>query len=877
MGFVHLHTHSSFSFREGAIRPEELATAAARAGMGAVALTDHLGVSAAVRFTEACRSAGVRPILGAEVPVAAPAPAERPPGGRGRPGTPDLLGGNHTVVIARTETGWANLCRLLTALHLPGDPDVRTEAPEIPWEVFCRHAGGLTVLSGCDRGEVSRHLARGDRAGALATVARYRDVCDPGAFAVEVSHHLRPEDPLRIDAALALAARAGVAAVATNDVHYMGRRDAVLHELLVAMRDLVPLAPARQRRSTAEYGFTSERTMRDRFAGAEEVVDATVELAEACEFELDLDNHHLPEVEPNATIARLCESAPERLDGAGRTELLTRACEAGLARRMPAAGADVHARLAHEIEVIARLGFSGYFLMAAEICAHIVGMGIRVACRGSAAGSLVTYVLGIGDVDPVAHDLCFARFVNEHRRTLPDIDLDVESHRRDEILAWIMDRYGRERTAMVAAVDTYRARSAIREVGAALGFPPSEVDTLAKYFPHVGAAGIDAAIAELPELRDIHLDGVHVRRLFSSCAAIDGFPRGLSVHPCGVLIGPADFRDRVPLEASPQGLPLAQFDKDDVDALGLVKLDVLGVRMQSMIAHAVAEIARTESHDGGDVPCAHAPGPSDSRSDQVTYDLIRSTHTLGCFQIESPGQRELLGKLVPGEFADLVVDISLFRPGPVKADMVGPFVDRRHGVEAEEYASPLLAPILGETHGVIVFHEQVIRTIAVLGGVDEAEADAIRRRLGDPGDPDTIAVGRWLCERAVALGLGAAEAEAVWAQVASFASFGFCKAHAAAFAVPTYLSAWLKAHHPAAFLAGVLTHDPGMYPRRVFVHEAARFGVEVLPVDVNASDVDDRVEAVPEGGRESGEEDHEPGSSGGSMWNVNMRRGSMHA
>ncbi|MFN8104926.1 MAG: DNA polymerase III subunit alpha [Acidimicrobiia bacterium] len=871
MGFVHLHTHSAFSFREGAIRPDELAQAAARAGMGAVALTDHLGVSAAVRFTEACRSAGVRPILGAEVPVAAPVPATRPSGGRGRPGTPDLLGGNHTVVIARTEAGWANLCRLLTALHLPDDPGLRIEEPEIPWEVFCRHSGGLTVLSGCDRGEVSRHLARGDRAGALATVLRYREVCDPGAFAVEVSHHLRPEDPLRIDAALAVAASAGVPAVATNDVHYLDRRDAALHELLVAMRDLVPLAPTRQRRSTAEYDFVSERTMRDRFAGVEEVVDATVALAEACEFELDLDNHHLPEVEANATIARLCETASGRLGGAGRTELLTRACEAGLARRMPGAGAGVHERLAHEIEVIARLGFSGYFLMAAEICAHIVEMGIRVACRGSAAGSLVTYVLGIGDVDPVAHDLCFARFVNEHRRTLPDIDLDVESHRRDEVLAWIMDRYGHERTAMVAAVDTYRARSAIREVGAAFGFPPSEVDTLAKYFPHVGAAGIEAALAELPELRDVHLDDVHVRRLFSACAAIDGFPRGLSVHPCGVLIGPADFRDRVPLEASPQGLPLAQFDKDDVDALGLVKLDVLGVRMQSTIAHAVAEIARTEP--GGGPP---DPGPGGSGGDEATYELIRSTHTLGCFQIESPGQRELLGRLAPDRFADLVVDISLFRPGPVKADMVGPFVDRRHGVEAEVYASPVLAPILGETHGVIVFHEQVIRTIAVLGGVDEAEADAIRRRLGDPGDPDTIAVGRWLCERAVDLGLDEAEAEAVWAQVASFASFGFCKAHAAAFAVPTYLSAWLKAHHPAAFLAGVLTHDPGMYPRRVFVHEAARFGVAVLPVDVNVSDVDDRVDAVPDTRRESGEEDH-PAASAGSMWNVNMRRGSMHA
>jgi len=818
--------------------------------MEALALTDHLGVSAAVRFTRACREHGMRPILGAEIPVSPPVGTRSPEpavqddfGGRSRTGTPDLCAGNHTVVVVRTETGWANLCRLLTAAHgadvdLEAGVDGRHPDQQIPWETFASHTGGLTVLSGCDRGELSRWLARGDTESALHVALRYREACEPGAYCVEVSHHLRPEDPLRVERALDVARSAGVAAVATNDVHYRRRGDAVVHELLVAMRDIVPLTRTRQRRSTAEYDLKDEAAMRALFAGAEDVCDSTVAVAEMCQFTLDLDHHHLPEIALNEMIARLCGT--DRLVGADRAGLLASACDAGLLRRMPDAadaGSPARRRLDHELAVIGRLGFCGYFLMVAEIAAHIRDMGVRVACRGSAAGSLVAYVLGISDVDPVAHDLCFARFLNEHRRTLPDVDLDVESHRRDEVLAWIMDRYGRDRTAMVSAVDTYRARSAIREVGAALGFPPAEVDTLAKLFPHMGAARIDAAISELPELADVNLDEPHVRRLFRLCAAIDGFPRGLSLHPCGVLIGPEDFRDRVPLEPSAQGLPMAQFDKDDVEALGLVKLDVLGVRMQSTIAHALGETARVEG-------CDVDPDLAAVDGDTATFELVRSTRTLGCFQIESPGQRELLGKLQPEQFSDMVVDISLFRPGPVKADMVAPFVDRRHGVAETRYASELLRPILAETHGVIVYHEQVIRTIAALGDVDEGEADAIRRRLGAPGDPETEAIGHWLRGRAVAKGVSEAEARAIWDQVASFASFGFCKAHAAAFAVPTYLSAWLKAHHPAAFLAGVLAHEPGMYPRRLFVHEARRFAIPVLGVDVNESSRYDTVERI---------------------------------
>lgn len=851
--FVHLHTHSYFSFREGAARVEALAGAAARAGMPALALTDHTTLAGAVRFTKACRAEGVRPILGVELPVAPPPGVPDPAGGTGwrtgpstarrphdpspRRQSPDLRAGNHLTLLARDTTGWANLCRLVSHWHL----SLPEGGISVPWDVFSVHADGLMVLSGCAHSEVGRWIDLGETDRAEATVRRYLDVCGPEAYALEVSHHLLPESRARIGAAFDLGRRLGAAVCATNNVHYVDRGDAVVHELLVAMRDLMPVTLRRQRRRSAEYGLKTSDAMRRLFAGAEDVCDATLAVAQRCEFELDLEAHHLPETVVNDTIRRLVGADRLPVDAQGRVggdpaALLEMACDAGLRRRMPAKAdsPEVRDRLDHELAVIGKLGFCGFFVLVAEVCAHIREMGIRVACRGSAAGSLVTYLLEISDVDPIRHDLCFARFVNEHRNSLPDIDIDVESHRRDEILEWIMARYGRERTAMVAAVDTYKARGAIREVGKALGFPHDEIDVLAKSFPHIRATGISSALEELPELRGRNLDKPHLRKLFDLCSAIDGFPRHLAVHPCGVIIGPSGLADLIPFERSPQHLLMTQFDKDDVEDLGLVKLDVLGVRMQSTISHALSEIERVEGKrvDPHAVPFA----------DERTYELIRASRTLGCFQIESPGQRELLGRLQPTAFDHMVVDISLFRPGPVKSDMVRPFVDRHHGQEDPRYASPLLEPFLAETHGVIVYHEQVIRTIAALGGVSEAEADAIRRRLGDPDDPETIAVGEWLRDAARSRGIPEEEVEAVWKEVASFASFGFCKAHAAAFALVTYLSAWIKAHHPAAFLAGVLTHDPGMYHPRLFVHEARRCGVEVLPVDVNASSGEDTVE-----------------------------------
>ncbi|MGH2730753.1 MAG: DNA polymerase III subunit alpha, partial [Actinomycetota bacterium] len=518
------------------------------------------------------------------------------------------------------------------------------------------------------------------------------------------------------------------------------------------------------------------------------------------------------------------------------TSHLARRCYEGAARRFDTISKAVEDRLQHELNLIFHMGFASYFLMVADIVDHVRSvLGIRCACRGSAAASLVCYVLGISDVDPVRYNLLFERFMNERREDLPDIDVDVESARREEVLEYILDTYGSEQTAMCCMVDTFRARMAIREVGKALGLPAEEIDLVAKAFPRVAARDIPAAIERLPELAGSNLRAGQLEQLFERCLAIDGFPRHLALHPSGVVLSSPDLADRVPMQESFGGFVMLQADKDDVEELGLVKLDVLGVRMLSSIAHAADEIGRVH---GVDLDLDAVP-----RDDAATFGLIRSSRTLGCFQIESPGQRELLARFQPHRFEDLIVDISLFRPGPVKSDMVSPYLERRHGFEDVSYLHPCLRPILAETHGVIVYHEQVIRVIAAVTGCSLADADFVRRHLdGGAGQDD---VGSWFRASAVANGFPPAQAEALWKEVFAFASFGFCKSHAAAFALPTYISAWLKAHYPAEFLAGVLTHDPGMYPRRLIVADARQMGIPILPIDVNASHAVYRVEPVP--------------------------------
>jgi error-prone DNA polymerase len=798
-GFVHLDVRSFFSLKEGAFQPEALARRAAELGMPSVALADRDGLYGAARFVDACEREGVRPILGASLTVREAGTLPLPRIGR-RPADASV------IVLARDAAGYANLCRLVTDAHMTGERG----DPSLTPEQICAHAGGLVAILGPSSPPGALAAAGRIDAGRRAAEP-YREAFGERAF-VAVEHRLEPDADREIRGLLRLAERAEMRAVATNPVRYLVPQDAFLADALECMRELVPINRTNVSRRNAEGWLKPAAEMRALFHERPDLVTASLEIADSCAFDLGLRTVRFPDF-----------PTPR---GRSASSVLAERSWRGLERRGMRATAAVRDRLNHELSMIHRLGYSAYFLTVADIVADVRAMGIRCACRGSAAGSLVCYLTWISDVDAVRHDLAFERFLNPMRDELPDIDVDVESARREDVYDMVLSRYGDDRCACVAMIDTYRARAAVREVGKALGLPEPEVDVVAKSFPHIGAGDLRAAIDRLPELVGSNLNAGQLEQLFRVAERLNGFPRHIALHPSGIVLSNDDLVARVPLERSFQGYRVIQADKDDVELLGYLKLDVLGVRMLSSMRHALDEIARTE-HVKVDLDAI-------ALDDEPTFELIRASDTLGCFQIESPGQRELLQKLQPTRWEDLIVDISLFRPGPVKSDMINPYLRRRAGMEAPVYAHPALRPALRETFGVIVYHEQVIRTLAAMAGYDLTYADHIRRHL----DREDLLPGfrADFLERAGARGVSGEVAERTWNAVAEFASFGFCKAHAAAFAVPTYQSAWLKTHYPAHFLSGILTHDPGMYPRRLLLEDAREHGIPILPLDVNRSE-----------------------------------------
>ncbi|MGW0663054.1 DNA polymerase III subunit alpha [Streptodolium elevatio] len=885
--FTHLHVASGYSMRYGVSHPHTLVERAADEGMDALALTDRDGVYGAVAFVKACVKAGIRPIIGADLAVLPEGGGADARGGRnshgsrgGRPGEYADAGGfggvgfgggargsaktrktparggayvdprhPRVTVLARGRTGWAALCRLISDAHRRGRETQVHDAAARPVPACTRaslaeHAarGDLVVLIGPDS-EFGRAVAARRDAHAAHLLTAYRDALPPGALHVELVSHLGPSGgPMSttLAARMLLAADAlGVPAVLTNAVRYAERGDAPVADVLDASRRLVPLGhrhldrvgsegylkPALDMvRVAAEIALHADRGT----AGA--LLARTRDLAESLVLDPreDLGMGKVFYPEPEVVGVASHEAAAE----------LRHRCEAGLGLRGMEPTAKVRKRLDDELDLIGRLGLPSYFLTVAGVVDLIREMGVRCAARGSGAGSLVNHLIGISGVDPMRYGLIMERFVSDRRSALPDIDVDVESARRTDVYERILEKFGAERCAMVSMTETYKARHAIRDVGAALGLPPGEIDAVAKAFPHIRARDVRAALRDLPELRASGITEGNFGTLLTLAERLDRLPRHLALHPCGVLLSDVSLLDRTPVETSAQDFPMSQFGKDDVEDLGLLKLDVLGVRMQSAMAHALDEVERT---GGGRIDLDAVPF-----DDPDTFELIRSTRTLGCFQIESPGQRELVGKFAPETFEDLIVDISLFRPGPVKSDMVTPFLNARQGWSAPDVIHRDLWPALAETEGVVVFHEQVIRMVATMTGCDFARADVARRALGTVDGQ--VAIRDWFCVEADRRGYDRATVERVWEVLKAFASFGFCKAHAAAFAVPTYQSAWLKAHHTAAFVAGLLTHDPGMYPKRLILDDARQFGVPVLGVDVNVSDAVYRVEEA--GGQE---------------------------
>ena len=809
--FTHLRVASGYSFKYGTAHANQLVERAAEFEMPALALTDIDTMAGAIRFTKSCEASGIAPILGINL---------------------SFVQKKYRVTLLAQGGHLDSLYRLVTEINSSSSDGLLTHAL---LERFSQYSKNILILHGPES-QLAQAIASRKSAEALSIFSATR-----GLFADQavecVSHLIRGDGPLSTSYAarmLGFARDNQLPAILSNAVRMLDRSDGPVADVLDAARKLVPLSSKTVNRQNSEAYFKDSSAMAhladeiSRLAGERDgktLLNTTTDWAARAILsprkDVGIGEIHLPD--------------PASLGAKNQIELaaqLRSRCEAGLSRRYVGAKSVVAAsRLEEELSAIRTLGYESYFLTVADITDMSREKGIRVAARGSGAGSLICHVLGISGVEPITHGLLMERFCSPLRGELPDIDIDVESARRLEIYGAIFEKYG-QRCATVSMVETYRSRHAIRDVGAALGISPMEIDLIAKSMPHIRSSNIPKALANLPELKHLNLDTPILKMAIELAGRLDSLPRHLSMHPCAIVLADSKLGDCAPQQINASGYPMVQFDKDDVEAIGLLKLDVLGVRMQSAISYTLSEIERIEGK-----PLDIDAIPLD---DKQTFDLIKSTRTLGIFQIESPGQRELVGKFAPDTFNDLIIDISLFRPGPVKSDMITPFLATRHGLRIRPRIHEDLEDILRETEGVVVFHEQVIRIISVMTGITLAEADEKRRQLGDIANQQ--AVCDWFYPAALARGYTDLVVTEVWEILRAFASFGFCKAHAAAFALPTYQSSWLKTHHTAAFLAGVLTHEPGMYPKRVILDEARQWGIKLAAIDVNLSDATYRVE-----------------------------------
>ena len=809
--YIELHCHSNFSLLDGAAHPAEMVARAAELRMPALALTDHDAVYGAVRFAQAAKAHGVRPIFGAELTLAS---------------------GHHLTLLVENEIGWRNLCALIS--------QARHHAPKgeaaLPLACLPAHTAGLIALSGCRQGEVAQALLRQDVDGALSIARRYRDWFGPAHFWLELQHHLLPDDD-RLGAGLVkIARRLGLGYVATNNVHYPTRAGRQLQDVLVCIKQLTSLDEAGPLlRPNSEFYLKPARQLQPLFAAYPEALTNTLLLADRCHFDLHYGLQDLPPFPPPA--------------GLSATEYLRRLCQRQLTMNneqlvmnneqleIQNSQFTIHnssnqatAQLEHELSLIDRAGLSHYFLIVWDIVRFAREQGIRCQGRGSAANSLVAYLLGISPIDPLAHDLVFERFLSAERAGAPDIDLDFDAARREEVIQYVYRRYGPEHAAMACTFVTFRARSAVRDVAKVLGLSPELLPHALREFA-TGRRSDKERLTPLERTQPGQL-------LLDLCRQLEGYPRHLGLHSGGMVITGAPITERLPTE--PATMPdrvVVQWDKEELVEAGLVKIDLLGLRMLSAIDEAVTLIGETTGRR-----------PDLQRltfADPAVYRLIAEGSTIGIFQVESRAQAQLQPRLKPTCFGDLVIAISLIRPGPIQGNMVHPYLRRRAGVEPVSYAHPLLKLALEETLGVILFQEQVLKVARDLAGFSPGQGEQLRRALGaKEGEARVELLRETFVTGAAAKGVPAEITHQVFDQLRAFGGYAFAKSHAAAFAVIVYQSAWLKRYYPAAFLCGLMRHQPmGFWSPAVLIGDAKRHGIKVLPVDLDWSEGKCTVEA----------------------------------
>ncbi len=784
--FTHLHTHSWFSFLRGGSAPESLVTMASARGMKALALTDFGGVYGAVRFQQACREHNIKPIFGAEVPV----------------------DGGPLVLLAADLRGYANLCKLLTKAH-----EKERLNPDATLDHLAAHARGLFCLTGALGCRLWSLVDDGRMETAQVWVQQLQQIFGY-RLSIEVAHHLNPGDTLRIRRLAQLSEITYVPLVATGDVRYAIPDDYRRYDLVTCIRLCISVFdPHPERPRNAEAYLKSEAALR-KLIPYPAAFERAAEIGEQCNVDL-LPGYITPpaaSIPPTYTAKTyIHEKCSEALPVRYRTRRAQKRAEKQLAK---------------ELKVIGRLDLEEFFLVVREITEESRRRGIRCAGRGSAANSIVAYLLGITAVDPIENKLLFERFLHAGRKGTPDIDVDFDSDRRNEIIEWMIERFGIEQTAMTATQITYRIRSAVRDTAKALGWPMELVNRIGKTVPPYGGSHkvsdyrvrLEQVIGPSP-LLDV---------LLEMAEGLYGCPRHLGLHSGGMVLSRKPLYNFTPVQTSANGIKMVTFDKDDVEALGLVKFDVLGLRMLAAISEAVELVHR--HHDPrvniDDLPLDDIP----------TFNMIRASKTLGVFQIESQGQLHLLAQHQPENFRDLINEIALFRPGPLQSGMVHPFVRRRRGLEPVEYLHPSLKPVLEDTYGVIVYQEQVLEVAHKFAGMSLEEADEFRRLMSkfrDPGEMENMR-GKFV-SGAMSLGVSKELANQVFDNVSNFVGFGFCRSHAAAFAKTVYQSAYMKRHHTAAFMAAFMQHRPGFYSLMTIEEETRRFGVSVLPPDINRS------------------------------------------
>ncbi|HHZ17433.1 MAG TPA: DNA polymerase III subunit alpha [Peptococcaceae bacterium] len=804
MAFVHLHNHTCYSLLDGASKIKELVTQAREAGMEALAITDHGVMYGVIEFYKEAKKAGLHPIIGCEVYVA---PRSRFDKAAGVDETP-----YHLVLLAENQEGYANLLKLVSAAWLEGF----YYKPRVDVELLQKYHKGLIALSACLAGEIPSLILQNKEEEAQQKALFYRELFGADNFFLELQDHGLAEQR-QVNAVLVeIAEETGIPLVATNDVHYLRHEDAFLQDILLCIQTGKTINDEeRLHFETKEFYLKNEQEMRLLFGDYPQALENTAEIARRCQVDFTFGENHLPPFEVPA--------------GHTADSYLRELCQKGLAKRYSQIEARHQERLDYELSVIEKMGYSSYFLIVWDFIRFAKTNGIFVGPgRGSAAGSLVSYCLGITDIDPLKYDLLFERFLNPERVSMPDIDIDFCFERRGEVIDYVMEKYGKDRVAQIITFGTMAARAAIRDTGRAMGIPLYQVDKVAKLVPMEPGMTIARALEVAPELAALQETDPTVKELLTISRALEGMPRHSGIHAAGIVISEEPLDHYLPLQRTSEGLVCTQFAKETVEEIGLLKMDLLGLRTLTVINNTVALVQQSQGKaiDLGSIPL----------DDAAVYDLLSAGDTIGVFQLESSGLRAILRELKPRTFEDIIALVALYRPGPLGSGMVEDFIRRKHKEVEITYLHPALEPILKNTYGVILYQEQVMRIASELAGFTLGEADLLRRAMGKKKLEIITGLRQQFVEGAGKKEIPAEIAGKIFDLMEFFAGYGFNKSHSAAYALLAYQTAYLKAHYPVEFLAALLTSVIETKDRVPFyIEECRQRKIEILPPDVNES------------------------------------------